>query len=259
LKGAGAGTFELLSNRDPQRLEFVRDAHSLYFEALAEVGLPGVLLLLVGLGSLAFAAVRAPVSGLEPSASGVAAGLAAALVVFCIVAGVDWLWESTALTVTALTAGALAAAAARPRDEPGRRPRLEVRINGSFLALLLLAVQVPPLVGANLVRDSERAVRENRPESALSSASDATSVEPWGPAGYLQRALVLERWGQLDQAAADAKRAAEREPTNWQPWLILARIEAERGRSAAAASAFRRSRALNPTSPVFARRSGTDR
>ncbi len=31
-------------------------------------------------------------------------------------------------------------------------------------------------------------------------------------------------------AARDARSAAAREPTNWQPWLILARIEAERGR-----------------------------
>ena len=69
--------------------------------------------------------------------------------------------------------------------------------------------------------------------------------------GYLQRALVLERGGRLREAARDARSAAEREPTNWQPWLILARIEAERGRVPVALRAARRARAANPRSPLF--------
>jgi Flp pilus assembly protein TadD len=49
----------------------------------------------------------------------------------------------------------------------------------------------------------------------------------------------------------DAQRATRREPTNWQLWLILGRIEAERGRVPAALRAARRAQSLNPRSPLF--------
>ncbi|MEP6689186.1 MAG: O-antigen ligase family protein, partial [Gemmatimonadales bacterium] len=58
LGGTGAGTFEYVWNRDPHRAYYVRDAHSLYLESLAETGLPGALLVLVVVGSLLAAAIR---------------------------------------------------------------------------------------------------------------------------------------------------------------------------------------------------------
>ena len=67
-----------------------------------------------------------------------------------------------------------------------------------------------------------------------------------------QRAVVLERLGLGARAAADARRAADREPTNWEHWVVLARIEAERGRIGPAVAAARRAAALNPRAPLFA-------
>jgi Flp pilus assembly protein TadD len=88
-------------------------------------------------------------------------------------------------------------------------------------------------------------------DDALSHATTAVDAQPWGASGYLQRALVLERAGVLPAAALDARRATEREPTNWETWLILGRIEAERGRVAVALRAATRARHLNPHSPLF--------
>ena len=86
---------------------------------------------------------------------------------------------------------------------------------------------------------------------AVSDATTAIDAQPWAASGYLQRALVLEHAGLLGRAALDARRATQKEPTNWQTWLILGRIEAERGRESAALEAARRARALNPRSPLF--------
>ena len=122
LGGTGAGTFEFVWNRDPHRAYYVRDAHSLYLESLGELGLPGALLVLAALGCLLAAAVRTALR--EPDAAGAAAGAAAALLVYCVCAGVDWMWESTAVTAMALALGGLAAAAgARPARPLGAARR----------------------------------------------------------------------------------------------------------------------------------------
>ncbi len=116
-----------------------------------------------------------------------------------------------------------------------------------------VAVQLPALMSASEVAASRQAIREGRVDDALSASATAIAAQPWGASGYLQRALVLERSGALSYAARDARDATERESTNWQTWLILARIEAERGRVSAALRAVRRARDLNPRSPLFQR------
>jgi hypothetical protein len=248
LGGTGAGTYEFVWNRDPRRDSPVRDAHSLYVETLAELGVPGALFLVLALGSLLVAAVRSPARRADANDAGVAAGCVAVLIVFCVTAGVDWLWEVPAVTSLALVCGGLAAVAGAP---PAPRPRLPGRAAAAVLAFVCLAVQLPVLAGAAELRASRDAGRAGRLDDAVSHAASAIAVQPWAATGYLQRALVLERGGRLHAAARDARRATDREPTNWQPWLVLARIEAERGRVSAAVRAARRARAANPSSPLF--------
>ena len=248
LKGTGAGTFEFVWNRDARRSYFVRDAHSLYIESLGELGLPGALLVVAALGALLAGAVRAALAETDAAGRGAAAGCCAALLVFCVTAGVDWMWESTAVAVMALAAGSVAAsasAAPAPRRAIGRRAPLAVG------ALLLVAVQAPVLGAATQIRASRQAAAAGNFEQALIDATDAVHVAPWQASGYVQRALLLERLGLGTHAAADARRATRREPTNWEHWLILARIEAERGDVRGAVAAVRRSAALNPHAPPF--------
>jgi len=72
----------------------VRDAHSLYLETAAELGLVGLLALALFLGGIAAAARRGPPT------------LVAVLVAFALHAGLDWDWELPALTLTALLVAA---------------------------------------------------------------------------------------------------------------------------------------------------------
>jgi Tfp pilus assembly protein PilF len=45
--------------------------------------------------------------------------------------------------------------------------------------------------------------------------------------------------------------AIKREPGAWQPWLVLAGLDAKQGHNAAALRDYRRARDLNPTSSLF--------
>jgi O-Antigen ligase len=250
LRGIGAGTFEFAWDRSPDRTEAAVDAHSLYLEALAELGLPGALLVVLALGALLVGAVRGALRTDDPGAATARAGAAAALLVFCAFAGVDWMWESTAVAVLALVLAGLATAPSRAKSLA--RTPVGRRLVVLLLALVPLAAQLPGVGAADAISDSRGAAAAGRLREAYSDASRAVAVEPWSAEGWLQRALVLERGGRLPEAAADARAAAEREALNWSPWLVLARVEAKRGRWPAALSAARRARRLNPRSPVFA-------
>jgi len=114
LAGAGASGFRVAWLRDRDTDEVVRDAHSLELETFAELGLVGLALLLALLGATAVAVAAA-----HRADPGLAAGPAAALVVWALHSAIDWDWEMPALTlVVVVLAGALLARAGRPGPRP---------------------------------------------------------------------------------------------------------------------------------------------
>jgi O-antigen ligase len=111
LRGIGTGGFRVEWLRHRDHAESVRDAHSLYLETPAELGLVGLAALLALLGGVAAAARRAR----APAAT-------AALAAWAVHAGVDWDWELPALTLVAvLLAGRVIAAAEREPERPPER------------------------------------------------------------------------------------------------------------------------------------------
>jgi O-antigen ligase len=98
--GTGAGTYGLVHVQWP----WARDAHSLYLQALAELGIPGLVLLVMFVTFPLVVAIR---RGLAAPAAGLA--------VFALHAGVDWDWQLPAVTVAGL---ALMVAATRPARRP---------------------------------------------------------------------------------------------------------------------------------------------
>ncbi|MCS7007846.1 MAG: O-antigen ligase family protein, partial [Gaiellaceae bacterium] len=110
--GNGAGTYEI-SWYELRPVAFdVRDAHSLYAEALAEVGVIGLALLLVALVLPALAALSARRSPFVPAAFG-------AYVAWAAHSALDWDWEVVGVTATALlSGGACLLAAERHRGSP---------------------------------------------------------------------------------------------------------------------------------------------
>ena len=105
LAGDGSGSFRVAWLRERAIPETVQDAHSLVLETGAELGLVGLVLLIVALGGAGLATHRA-VRERHVLAPGVAAGLAAWLVH----AQLDWLWEMPAATLNAILLAGLALA-----------------------------------------------------------------------------------------------------------------------------------------------------
>jgi tetratricopeptide (TPR) repeat protein len=248
LDGIGAGTTEFWWNEHATDDEFVRDAHSIWIQNLEELGAPGFLLILavaasaLGLGIAVRRRVR------RTASAGAAAAFLAVFLVYLLHASVDWMWESTAVTVLALAGIAVLGArlgAARPRLRAPARVVLVV------LALAGGIIQLPGLLSTAAIRRSQAAERAQRPELALGWAQNAVDAEPWSASAYEQLGLVLESAGQLRAAATDLQRAISREPQNYEHWLVLARIETELGRLGPAVRDYDRARQLRPRSSVF--------
>ncbi|MBJ7328679.1 MAG: O-antigen ligase family protein [Solirubrobacteraceae bacterium] len=249
LKGTGAGTFEFVWNERATKSEFVRDGHSLYLEPLTELGIPGLLSVLLLVLGVAWALVAALRHAEDPADRGALAAAAAACGAFFFGAGVDWLWESTAVTALALIlAGAGIAAGGRP----SRALRWPVRVPIAVGAVVLCLVQLPGLVSTSEIRRSQTAFERGDLASAQAHADDAADAQPWSPAPYVQRALIAERAGRFGAAVIELRRAQSRSPQDWRVPLVLARVEARRGNASAALAAYRRAKELRPRSRFFA-------
>lgn len=243
--GSGPGTFEFVWSQSGKASEFVKDAHSLYLETLSEQGIPGLLLVLVFVAGIAWTSIRAVRAFPDGAERGAAAAATAALAAFLFGAGLDWLWEATAVTVLALLLlGALIAATGAPAP----RLPLVVRLPGGLVALLAGLVLLPGIVAVSEVRRSQDAAEDGDRAAALRHATRAVEAEPWAATPYVQRALVLEGQGRLKAAAVDLRRAVDHEPENWRQQLLLARVETERGRLQAALDAYERAQELRPSS-----------
>jgi len=251
LAGTGSGTFEYWWARTGDVPEIVRDTHSLYFQTLGELGIVGLLLLLAFLLAVLGGGARAALLAAPPARPALAAALAGC-VAFFFAAAFDWMWQMPVLAAAMLLLAAILVTSLWSGDgDEGFG--LCTRLGVAAVAIAAIVAIAIPLAATSLVRQSEADFRAGDLQGALEAARSAENVEPSAATPRLQQALVLEAGGDLTAAAAAAGAATEREPTNWRTWLVLSRIEAERGRAAIAVRDFSRARSLNPHSNLFDR------
>jgi O-antigen ligase len=251
LAGTGSGTFQFWWTRDGDEAEPIIDTHSLYFQTLGELGIVGLLLL------VAFIVAGWWLGGMRVLRAGarkrpyLAAALAAASVLW-ITSIFDWMWKIPIVPIaTLLLLAVVITAGDDERTENAALPAL-ARVGAALLSLAMIAVIAIPLASESLVRESQSKAREGDSAAALADARSAANVEPEAATPRLQEALLLEANGELEAAQEEAEAATERESTNWRNWLVLSRIEAQRGEADAALRAYRKARSLNPASPIFA-------
>jgi hypothetical protein len=251
LAGTGSGTFEFWWSRNADVEEIVRDTHSLYLQTLGELGLIGLALLAGLMLAILVGGGRAALLARGPHRAPLAAALAGC-VAFFFTATFDWMWQIPVLPVAMLllAAALVSGPGDRSAGERGSFPPLQ-RVGVAAVAVIAIIVIAIPLASTSLVRQSEADFRSGDLESALSAARSAENVQPSAATPRLQQALVLEAAGDLPAAAAAARSATENESTNWRTWLVLSRIEAERGRAAAAVADYGEARSLNPRSSLF--------
>jgi tetratricopeptide (TPR) repeat protein len=110
-----------------------------------------------------------------------------------------------------------------------------------------------PLLTALKIGDSQAAVHAGNAQAALSAARAAHALEPWAASPYVQLALVEEKMGSIPAALVSITSAIRRDSTDWQLWLIAARLWVKAGQLQSAKATLERALALNPRSPLLKR------
>ena len=251
--GHGAGTYRFswdeLRHIDLKLL----DAHSLYLEAFAELGLIGGLLVLALVGVLlwtGFAAWRAA-SGPRRELHAV---LLATCLAFAVGAGIDWFWEIAAVgAIFFLAAGTLVAArcgqllrARAAADGQGDQRRFGLAVAGLATAWIAALALIGPLLVYREIDASNAAAADGNLPSAIDHADTARSIEPWAATPYVQLGLLAESQGDYATAEERLSQAIDREEGNWQLYYLRSRVEREAGDARAAAADLGEARRLNP-------------
>lgn len=211
LDGEGAGTFENRWARTRPNPSSVVHAHSLYLQTMDELGIVGLIFIVIVVGTLLF--------GLARRAKGRNRALYAVLLAnglaWGLHAGIDWDWEMPALGLWLFALGGAALAARRghsPRvPSPSRLARLVIS-----LGLLGLAV-VPAAIAVSQSRLDSSVQAFNREDCPLAIDRSLGSIsvlssrpEPFEILGYCDSQLGA---GRLAAHAFDA--AIARDPGNW--------------------------------------------
>jgi hypothetical protein len=261
--GNGAGSYEAWWTKH-MPADFARpakDAHSLYLQSLGELGIPGFALVLsLALLGIGIGARRTSRSSGEKRVN--LAALTAVFAAFSVAAAVDWMWELTIVAEVGIVALALLSSAAvidpdRPRLIESNEPRHRQRGFGFGVAALagvwlLICAQGVPLLSQLRIKDSQAYATSGNTNQAIRAAMDARNLQPWAASPYLQLALVAEKDGQLEQAHNWINSAIKRDPSDWQLWLVVSRLDIELGDSKGAQQSLEQAKSLNPRSPIFA-------
>jgi O-Antigen ligase/Tetratricopeptide repeat len=259
--GMGAGSYESWWAERGSIAMFVRDAHSLYLETLAELGVVGLVLVAGFFGVGLVAGVRRFLASAGDERLLMAA-LLSSFVSYLVAVGVDWSWELTVVSIVGVlllgfltgpaTAAALRPRLARDRAEPSPRRRFAVGVGAVVAGWLLICAQAIPFLADVKISDSQAAVTRGDGEQALEDADAARALQPWAASPYLQLALVHETVGDFPRAREAIREAIDRDPRDWRLWLVASRVATKAGDIEAARRNLERAAELNPRSPLFA-------
>jgi O-antigen ligase len=237
LIGLGAGSYEQEWYLHRPGTWKVRDAHSLYLQTMGESGIVGLLLLCAALLTpiLVFPRVRRR----EP----LAAGALAAYVAFLAHSAVDWDWQLSGVTVSALLCGGALLAAGRSESRAGRWRSVPI-----VLGTVVIIASFVGLAGNLALAASENAARVGNWNKASSAAQRAKFWAPWSATPYVDIAAADRGLGAPLQAIGNYEIAAQKTPDDWRLWLALAQASSGRTRAHALAQVRR----LNPLDPTGA-------
>ena len=234
--GAGSGQFARTWDRTRTINNLtVLQPHSIELEVLSELGTPGGVLF----GTfvvLALAAVVRRGRRLAPAA----AAAAAAFLALVLQASVDWTWSFPALVVAVLLAlGAVSGGS-------GRRPTGLVAFGALLAVTGCLVVGFGAQWLAAHTADRAEAALPADPGRAWDLATKARFYDRWSSAVVEAEARAAEAGGDLRQAAALYRRAAELDQRPWRYDAEAARVLQRAGLTRAMRAECRQAFAENP-------------
>lgn len=249
LRGVGAGNYGLQYFQQRGTTDPVRQPHSLELQLLAELGIIGLLILLVFAGAVTVAAVR-PFRGMVLSdSSQLRAAALGIFSVWLLHTSIDWLYNIPGVTAMAMiAAGCLLAGRS---DHGHRRHTRRMALAGVTIAVALLAASVGRLYVADRYRAEAASVVETDPVAALDATDRALALNSQSMAALYLRAAAFARLDRYVQSRTTLLEATRVERYNYVPWALLGDLAVRRGDRAFARKAYLRALQLNPRDTVL--------
>jgi len=247
LNGGGAGSWEAWWLQHGSLPVFTASAHSLYLEALAELGIIGFLLL----GGAVLAAVAGAIRAARALQSAEVAAAAACGIAFFVAAAYDWVWQLAGIAIVGVGMLGVALGSRPSTRKPSASPIGAARPALAVVAVGAVIAQFVVLAAGVHLRNSQAAVNANDGARARAQALAAKAIEPWAAGPYLQVGLVYEAEHQYLLAADWVGSALTRAPRDWSLWATAARIETELGHVEQAKRDLAEARRLNPHSQLI--------
>ncbi len=270
LVGIGADNFQQQYLAHGRSEETPHYPHSVELRTLAETGLIGALLALVGLAAALFAAARVLRSP-DPLARTVCASALAGFAYWVVHGSFDWFWEFAGLGAPAFAMLGLACAlaprrramavadapdsalappapararAAAPRRRAPARRYLGVAALGA-LALAAAASLAAPWL-SQLEIESAARVWPKAPATAYARLNDAASLNPLSDEPYLVAGSIALRFDDLARADHEFALALGRQPGDAYATLELGAIASSENELRRALALLERAARLNP-------------
>jgi hypothetical protein len=236
LHGSGAGTFARTWAKEGNHQSRIIDSHSLYLGVMAELGLVGILLLLLGMLAILVAAARR-IFGPERVLQ---ATVFAALLTWAVHAGFDWDWQLTATGFFFFALGGMAIAAKPTEESASWAPAISGRTARLALSVCCLVLVVTPALVAISQGKLDSAVNkfdEGNCGGASQDALSAIHVLSVRPDPYQVIGFCDMREGQDALAVSMLETAVKRDEGEWESWYGLAVVQAAAGQDPRAAGA----------------------
>ena len=253
LRGIGAGGYATYWNMNGDLACPPRNAHSAQLETLAELGLPGGLVLLAALGLGAWRRGRSAADGGGRGCGRSPLRSPASSPPVWSRSPIDWTWElPAALAPMLISLALLCGSGLRPRGAAVGALVVDPRMAGYEHRDVPVSpspgrsASASELVGAGLDlggsgaggipiqldRSADRLAAGDL-SGAAEAARGAARIEPWSPEPALRLAEVEQTGGQSRGRTAPSRaRRSRLAPDDFRPWLLLGQIDAALGNGA---------------------------
>jgi hypothetical protein len=274
LGGVGAGNYDDSYYRLRHNPQSVTVPHSLEMQMLAELGVGGIIALLIFCGGVLCAGLsrdRRRLAGRDPGIRVAALGMFTA---WLTATSFDWLYDIPGLTGMAMLAAAILVVrvpdderlaadtdaplpirVVEPATSTVSRPRRVLSPQVSLIVALgilaLLAASLGRQYVASLYSNSGQALVTKNPVNALHKLRTAEQLDPWSMQTQYAVASAYARLNDYTAARTVLVHAEQLEPENYVPPALLGDIATRAGDPTTALAAYRRALRLDPREPTL--------
>jgi len=264
--GIGADNFAVQYLAHGRSEETPHYPHSVELRTLAQTGLVGAALAVVGLAAALLAAARALARHPDPLARAVAAAAATGFAYWAVHGSVDWFWEFAGLGTSAFALLGLACALAPRSATASTVPASPIPTSAATTSTPALAGRAWAVAGvlaaaaaavslalpwlSRLQVQSAARIWAAAPARAYARLDHAAALNPLSDEPYVVGGTIALRLGRLERADHEFALALARTPDDAYATLERGAIASTQGRRRAALAWLQRASRLSPRDPL---------